>query len=165
MRAGSGNTAMGRTDRASRIVKAPPAAVYRAFIDPAALVEWLPPTGMTARIETFEPKAGGHYRMALTYDAPDPSVRGKASEDTDIVEGRFVELVQDERVVQAVTFESDDPAFAGEMRMTWSVRPVAGGTEVGIVCENVPEGISAADHAAGLSSTLDNLAEFVRRAI
>ncbi|WP_244537707.1 SRPBCC family protein [Mesorhizobium sp. YR577] len=156
---------MGRTDKASRIVTASPATVYNAFVDPAALVEWLPPKGMIARIETFEPKAGGHYRMALTYDAPDPSVRGKASEDTDIVEGRFVELVPNDRVVQIVTFESDDPAFAGEMKMTWSLRPVAGGTEVSIVCENVPEGISAEDHAAGLSSTLDNLAEFVRQLV
>ncbi|SFT43869.1 Uncharacterized conserved protein YndB, AHSA1/START domain [Mesorhizobium sp. YR577] len=164
MRGGSART-MGRTDKASRIVTASPATVYNAFVDPAALVEWLPPKGMIARIETFEPKAGGHYRMALTYDAPDPSVRGKASEDTDIVEGRFVELVPNDRVVQIVTFESDDPAFAGEMKMTWSLRPVAGGTEVSIVCENVPEGISAEDHAAGLSSTLDNLAEFVRQLV
>jgi uncharacterized protein YndB with AHSA1/START domain len=156
---------MGRTDKASRIVTASPATVYNAFVDPVALVEWLPPKGMIARIETFEPKAGGHYRMSLTYDAPDPSVRGKASEDTDIVEGRFVELVPNDRVVQIVTFESDDPAFAGEMKMTWSLRPVAGGTEVSIVCENVPEGISAEDHAAGLSSTLDNLAEFVRQLV
>jgi uncharacterized protein YndB with AHSA1/START domain len=164
MRGGSART-MGRTDKASRIVTASPATVYNAFVDPAALVEWLPPKGMIARIETFEPKAGGHYRMALTYDAPDPSVRGKASEDTDIVEGRFVELVPNDRVVQIVTFESDDPAFAGEMKMTWSLRPLAGGTEVSIVCENVPEGISAEDHAAGLSSTLDNLAEFVRQLV
>jgi uncharacterized protein YndB with AHSA1/START domain len=164
MRGGSART-MGRTDKASRIVTASLATVYNAFVDPAALVEWLPPKGMIARIETFEPKAGGHYRMALTYDAPDPSVRGKASEDTDIVEGRFVELVPNDRVVQIVTFESDDPAFAGEMKMTWSLRPVAGGTEVSIVCENVPEGISAEDHAAGLSSTLDNLAEFVRQLV
>ncbi|RJG43631.1 ATPase [Mesorhizobium sp. DCY119] len=164
MRGGSART-MGRTDKASRIVTASPATVYNAFVDPAALVEWLPPKGMIARIETFEPKAGGHYRMSLTYDAPDPSVRGKASEDTDIVEGRFVELVPNDRVVQIVTFESDDPAFAGEMKMTWSLRPVAGGTEVSIVCENVPEGIRAEDHAAGLSSTLDNLAEFVRQLV
>jgi uncharacterized protein YndB with AHSA1/START domain len=164
MRGGSART-MGRTDKASRIVTASPATVYNAFVDPVALVEWLPPKGMIARIETFEPKAGGHYRMSLTYDAPDPSVRGKASEDTDIVEGRFVELVPNDRVVQIVTFESDDPAFAGEMKMTWSLRPVAGGTEVSIVCENVPEGISAEDHAAGLSSTLDNLAEFVRQLV
>ncbi len=103
--------------------------------------------------------------MSLRYDAPDPSVRGKASGDTDIVEGRFVELVPNERVVQIVTFESDDPAFSGEMKMTWSLRSVAGGTEVSMICENVPEGISAEDHAAGLSSTLDNLAGFVRQLV
>jgi uncharacterized protein YndB with AHSA1/START domain len=151
----------GRTDSASRVIAAAPATIYRAFVDSNALVKWLPPEGMTGRFETFEAKAGGRYRMVLTYENPDPSIKGKASDDTDIVEGRFVELVPDERIVQIVTFESDDPAFSGDMKMTWSLKPANGGTEVSIICENVPTGINAADHAEGLSSTLDNLAAFV----
>lgn len=153
----------GRTDTASRIIAAAPAAIYRAFIDPNALVEWLPPDGMSGRVETFEAKAGGRYRMVLTYENPATSIQGKASDNTDIVEGRFVELVPDQRVVQIVTFESDDPAFSGDMKMTWSLKPAHGGTEVSIICENVPAGINAEDHAEGLSSTLDNLDAFVRK--
>jgi len=33
--------------------------------------------------------------------------------DSDIVETRFVDIVSGERVVQAVDFVSDDPAYAG----------------------------------------------------
>ena len=62
-----------------------------------------------------------------------------------------------------VTFESDDPAFAGEMKMTWSVSSVPGGTNVSIICENAPEGIGQEDHEAALRSTLDNLATLVER--
>ncbi|WP_274426863.1 SRPBCC family protein [Chelativorans sp. YIM 93263] len=150
-----------RTDRASLLIKASPRATYRAFVSPDALVEWLPPTGMKGEIFAFEPRAGGAFRIALIYEAPDPSRAGKTSDDTDIVEGRFVELVENERIVQAITFEADDPAFAGEMTMTWSLIAVPGGTEVTITAKNVPTGISKEDHDAGLNSTLANLAAFV----
>jgi hypothetical protein len=62
--------------------------------------------------------------MALTYDQPDDSAPGKTSEHSDIGPGRFMELVADERIVQLVEFESEDPAFAGEMKMTWALTPV-----------------------------------------
>jgi uncharacterized protein YndB with AHSA1/START domain len=150
-----------RIDAASRVIKASRQAIYRAFLNPDALVKWLPPEGMTGRLYEFDPRDGGSYRMALIYEERGPSVRGKTSEDTDVVEGRFLELVPDERVVQVVKFRSDDPAFAGEMRMTWSLSSTPDGTMVTITCENVPEGIRPEDHDAGLRSTLDNLAQFV----
>lgn len=153
-----------RTDQASRIIRASAADIYRAFVDPKALAVWLPPTGMTAKILTFDARPGGRYRMVLTYDAPEDSPHGKTSDGTDVVEARFLELVENERVVQAVDFQSDDPAFAGTMTMTWSLSPAADGTEVVIVCENVPEGISKDDHDAGLASTLANLAAFTETA-
>jgi len=37
------------------------------------------------------------------------------------------------------------------------------GTRVGIVADDVPDGISAEDHATGLASSLANLAEHVDR--
>ena len=83
---------------------------------------------------------------------------GKATPDSDIVEGRFVEIVPDARVVQSVDFVSDDPAYAGTMTMTWEVTAVAGGTRLDIRADDVPDGISADDHAAGLASSLTNLA-------
>ncbi|MDQ0330882.1 uncharacterized protein YndB with AHSA1/START domain [Mesorhizobium sp. YL-MeA3-2017] len=115
---------------------------------------------MTGQIYEFDARPGGTYRMALTYRRDHPNA-GKTSEDTDVVEGRFVDLVPNERVVQVVTFESDDPRFAGEMPMTWSISPMEGGAEVSIIGENVPSGISKVDHGVGLRSTLENLARFV----
>jgi len=116
---------------------------------------------MTGRILAFEPRQGGSYRLALTYNAPDHSTPGKSSEHTDIVSGRFLEIVPDERIVQAVDFESDDAAFGGTMVMTWSLTEVPSGTKVTIICEDVPYGISKEDHDEGLTSTLDNLANYL----
>ena len=151
---------MPRTDRASRVVNAPVARVFNALVDRDALETWLPPRGMSARFERFDPTPGGSNRLVLTYADPTSS-RGKASADSDIVETRYVDIVPNDRVVQAVDFVSEDPAFAGTMTMTWTVRAVDGGTSVEITADDVPDGISADDHAAGLAASLDNLARYV----
>jgi uncharacterized protein YndB with AHSA1/START domain len=140
---------------------APPERVYAALIDPAALTTWLPPSGMTARFDHFDLRPGGSYRLVLTY-IDDSGAPGKASVDTDIVDARFVDVVPGVRVVQAVDFVSDDPAFEGTMTMTWQVTAVEDGTRVDITAADVPDGISAEDHAAGLESSLDNLATYVQ---
>ena len=72
-------------------------------------------------------------------------------------------LVPGVRVVQAVDFVSDDPAYAGTMTMTWEVTAVEAGTRVDIRADDVPPGISAEDHAAGLASSLANLAAYLER--
>jgi uncharacterized protein YndB with AHSA1/START domain len=101
--------------------------------------------------------------MVLTHRKLDRSIRGKTSEVTDTVIGRFLELVPDKEIVHLVTFVSDDPIFAGEMKMRWHLAPGPGETKVTMTCESVPEGIRQQDHDAGLRSTLKNLANFVER--
>lgn len=98
--------------------------------------------------------------MVLTYEQPSDTPHGKTTENSDSVEGRFAELIPDRLIAQVVEFESDDPAFAGEMKITWTFTAAPGGTEVAVRCENVPPGISKEDHAAGLASSLDNLAAY-----
>lgn len=151
---------MPRTDRASRITAAPIERVYAALVDPEALVAWLPPEGMSAEFDHFDARPGGGYRMVLTYldafGAP-----GKTTAGSDVVEARFVDIVTGVRVVQAVDFVSDDPAYAGTMTMTWQVIAVELGTRVDIVADDVPDGISAEAHAAGLASSLANLATYL----
>ena len=153
---------MPRTDTASRVIAAPPERVFEALVDPEALVAWLPPQGMSGRFERFDPRPGGSYRLVLTY--ADPSTApGKATPDSDIVEARFVAIDPGARVVQAVDFVSDDPAYAGTMTMTWEVTGVDGGARVVVTADDVPDGISADDHAAGLASSLTNLAAYLER--
>jgi uncharacterized protein YndB with AHSA1/START domain len=95
--------------------------------------------------------------MVLKY--PDHlASHGKTASDTDVVQARFVDLVPDTRVVYAVDFVSDDPAFDATMIMRWEVTAVDCGTHVQVTADNVPDAVSQEDHAAGLESLLAKLA-------
>jgi uncharacterized protein YndB with AHSA1/START domain len=143
----------------SRVIAAPRAHVFAAFTSADSLLAWLPPSGMHGSLETFEPRTGGGYRLTLTYEHDEG--RGKTTSNTDVVNVEFVELVPDERIVESCTFETDDPAFAGAMIMTWTFEDAAADTRVALAVENAPAGISEVDHEAGVRSSLDNLARFV----
>ncbi|MDF9874288.1 MULTISPECIES: SRPBCC family protein [Streptomyces] len=151
---------MSRTDRAVRMVAASPAAVYEALLDRESLEAWLPPEGMRGRVERWDPRTGGGFRMALIYvDAA--GAPGKTTDATDVVDIGFAELVPSERVVQRAVFEADDPAYAGTMTMTWHLVGSDEGTEVTVTAVDVPPGIGQADHEAGIASSLANLASYV----
>jgi len=149
---------MSRTDSAARQIRAEPERVYGALLDPDALVEWLPPDGMTGRFDYFDARVGGIYRLVLTYEK---AGAGKATADSDVVDARFIELVPNRRVRQTIDFVSEDPAFKGTMTMTWELAATGDGTRVEISATDVPAGIAAEDHAAGLASSLANLAAFL----
>ncbi|MEJ2871232.1 SRPBCC family protein [Actinomycetospora sp. OC33-EN08] len=151
---------MGRTDRASRTVAASPAAVYRALTDRDAVESWLPPDGMRGRVEHWDPRPGGGFRMELTYLDP-TGAPGKSGDATDVVEVGFAELVPDERVVHRAEFVADDPSFAGTMTMTWQLTPTAAGTQVTVTADDVPPGIDQQDHEVGIASSLAHLAAAV----
>ncbi len=151
-----------RTDTATSHVDASPAEVYAALMDPVALIDWLPPSGMVGELHEFEPSFGGPFRMTLSY-ADTAGAPGKTTAGTDVIEGSFGELVPGERVTWLVRFASADPAFAGVMRMTWLMQAAGRGCEVTIVAEDVPPGIRREDHDAGLRSSLANLAAFLNR--
>jgi len=61
----------------SRIIRALPEELYEAFIDPAALVAWLPPAEMTGVIHEFDARVGGGYRMSLFYPS---NINGMSSD-------------------------------------------------------------------------------------
>src|SRR6266567_981367 len=135
--------------RVSRIIKAERKAVYHAFLDPDSVASWLAPNNTRGHVHAFDASEGGTFRMSLTYQNPEHSLAGKTSEDTDTFQGRVVEL------------ESQDPAFAGEMRMTVSLADANGGTEITILCEDIPKGIRPEDNELGCKESLQKLAAFL----
>jgi uncharacterized protein YndB with AHSA1/START domain len=151
---------MARTDEAELRIAASPVRVFNAMTDPESVARWLPPSGMTGRVERFDARTGGTYRIALTYDDP-TDAPGKTTDAEDIVEGAFVEVLPGVRLVQDVEFESDDAAFGGVMRLTWEVAADGASSLVRFRAENVPSGISAEDHLDGFRSSLNNLAALV----
>ena len=111
--------------RTSRIVKASPEQLYRAFMDPAELIAWLPAAWMTGEIHAFGPRVGGGYQISLYYPPDERVFRGKTCDKEDRVNVTFVGLVPERRIVETVTFNSADPAFLGEMRIVVTFEPTA----------------------------------------
>lgn len=152
-----------RTDEASREIAASPEEVYAAFANAAALITWLPPGNMTGRLIEYDFREDGRYSIELTYAGDSSSGDGKTTDKSDLTRGRFRTLKPGKLIVQSVEFDSEDPAFGGEMTMTWSFDRTAYGTIVSVKAEDVPPGISQADHDAGLRGSLENLANFLSR--
>ena len=114
---------------------------------------------MTSHVHAFDAREGGSFRISLTYDAPTGT--GKTTAHTDTYHGRFVKLVTNKQVVEVVEFETTDPALRGEMTITISLDDVDGGTDVFVVYEGLPRGVSIADNETGTRMALAKLAALV----
>ena len=57
---------MSGTVRLHRVLNAPPERVFKAFLDPDALVKWMAPHGFTAKVHHLDPQVGGSYKMSFT---------------------------------------------------------------------------------------------------
>jgi uncharacterized protein YndB with AHSA1/START domain len=147
----------------SRTIKASPTAVYKACVDPGALAQWRAPENMTAHVHAFDASEGGRFRISLTYKDSLPSPAGKSGEGVDTFQGRFLELVPDEKIVEAIEFESHDPGFEGEMRVTTSFAETDAGTQVTVLFEDMPAPISQADNRVGTEQSLQKLAALLER--
>ena len=144
--------------RTSRTIRATPETLFAACVDAEALVEWLPPAEMTGVMHAFDARVGGGYRMSLFDPSTGDHHPGKTSAHEDAVEVRFVELTPPHRIVEAIRFASDDPAFGGEMRLTVTFDAVAGGTEVTLAFDDIPPGIRPEDNDEGAHLSLAQLA-------
>jgi uncharacterized protein YndB with AHSA1/START domain len=149
--------------RTSRIIAAPPEALYAAFLDPAALVTWLPPGEMAGEIHEFDGRVGGGYRMSLFYPPGEGAFRGKTAEREDRVVVRFLELAPTRRIVERITFVTDDPFLHGMMTMTVTFTAAPGGTAVTLLFENLPPGLRPSDNEAGAALSLAQLARHCER--
>lgn len=148
--------------RITRRVNAPRAKVYRALLDARAVAMWMVPDGMTGKVHAFDAREGGTFRISLTYDAPTGT--GKTTAHTDTFHGRFIKLVPNEQVLEAVEFETTDPALRGEMTITYTLTDADGGTNVVAVHDGLPSGLSAVDNEAGWRMSLAKLAVLVEAA-
>jgi uncharacterized protein YndB with AHSA1/START domain len=147
------------TTQVSGHVKAPRRAVYRALLDPAAVAAWRVPDDMTSHVHEFDAREGGFFRVSLTYKVTGRA--GKSGPQTDTYHGHFARLVPDEQVVEVLEFEAADPALACPMTITTTLTDAAGGTDVVVVHEGIPDGVPAADNETGTRMGLDKLARLL----
>lgn len=155
-----GRRARART-RTSRVIRAHPRRLYGAFMNPASLVSWLPPAEMDGVILDFDARVGGGYRMSLFYPPEENVFRGKTRDNEDQVKVRFVELVPERKIVERVSFVTKDPKYMGEMTLTVTFDPVAAGTNVTLLFENLPPGLRPEENEKGTEISLEQLAQQV----
>src|SRR6266567_4571765 len=142
-----------------RHMNTPRPAVYQALLDAGAIAKWRMPAGMSSHVHEFDPHEGGSFRISLTYDAPTET--GKSAPRTDTYHGHFVKLVPDEQVVKVFKFETADPGLRGKMTMTTTLSEAAGGIDVFVVHEGIPDQVPPADNETGTRMALANLARLV----
>jgi uncharacterized protein YndB with AHSA1/START domain len=138
------------TVRLHRVVRAPAERVYRAFLDPDAMVKWLPPHGFTGKVHEMDARVGGGYKMSFT----NFSTGGSHS-----FGGTYAELVPNQRLRYTDRF--DDPGLPGEMQVTISLHTVSCGTELDIVQEGIPAQIPVESCYLGWQESLTLLADLV----
>lgn len=145
---------MPSTIRLHRVVRANPERVYRAFLDPDAMVKWLPPNGFTGKVHHLDARVGGTYKMSFT---------NFTSGNSHSFGGKYLELVPNERIRNTDVF--DDPNLPGEMVVTVTLKRVSGGTELHIVQEGVPDVIPAEACYLGWQESLTLLTQLVEAEI
>ena len=137
-----------------RVLRCPPARVYRAFLDADAMVKWLPPNGFTAKVHQMDARVGGMHRMSFT---------NFSSGKSHSFGGKYVELRPNELIRYTDAF--DDPGLPGEMQTTVTLSPVSVGTELRIVQEGIPDAIPAEACYLGWQESLALLAKLVEAEI
>jgi uncharacterized protein YndB with AHSA1/START domain len=142
------------TIRLHRVLRATPERVYRAFLEPDALVKWIPPDGFTGKVHHLEAKVGGTYKMSFT---------NFSTGSSHSFGGEYLELVPNERIRHTDAF--DDPNLPGEMQVTISLKEVSCGTDLSIVQEGVPDVIPPEACYLGWQESLRLLSHLVEAEI
>ena len=141
---------MPSTIRLHRVLRATPERVYRAFLDPDAMVKWLPPYGFTGKVDHADAKIGGTYKMSFTN-----FTTGKSHS----FGGRYLEMKPSELI--RYTDKFDDPNLPGEMQTTVTLKKVSCGTELNVVQAGGPDVIPAEACYLGWQESLAQLANLV----
>ena len=142
------------TVRLHRVLRAKPERVYRAFLDPDAMVKWLPPNGFTAKVHQADARVGGSYKMSFTN-----FTTGKSHS----FGGKYLELKPGELL--RYTDKFDDPNLPGEIQVTVSLKQVFCGTELNVTQEGIPAVIPTEACYMGWQESLILLAKLVEAEI
>jgi uncharacterized protein YndB with AHSA1/START domain len=134
-----------------RVFAAPPAKIYKAFLDADALVKWLPPHGFTAKMHQQDLRVGGSFKMSFS---------NFSTGSSHSFGGEYVELVPDQLI--RYTDKFDDPNLPGEMQVTVQIKPVLVGTEVYITQAGIPDVIPPEACYLGWQESLQLLALLVQ---
>lgn len=137
------------TVRLHRVLRATPEKLHKAFLDPDAMAQWLPPYGFTCKVHHLDAKVGGTYKMSFT---------NFTNGQSHSFGGKYLELTPNRL---RYTDKFDDPNLPGEMITTVDLKKVSCGTELSVVQEGIPAMIPAEMCYLGWQESLLKLANLV----
>ncbi len=123
---------MSNTVKLHHVLSAPPERVFKAFIDPDALVKWMAPHGFTAKVHHWDAKVGGTYKMSFS---------NFSTGSSQSFGGSYHEMIPNQLL--RYTDQFDDPNLTGQIEVTIQLNPVSVGTEVYITQSGIPDVIPA----------------------
>ena len=139
-----------RTVRLHRVLRCPPAKVYRAFLEPDAMAKWIPPYGFTCKVHHMDARVGGTFRMSFT---------NFSTGNGHSFGGEYLELVPNELL--RYTDKFDDPNLPGVLQVSVVLKPVLCGTDVSVEQDGIPEMIPLEMCYLGWQESLAQLATLV----
>ena len=127
-----------------RIVTAPRNEVYRAFVEPETMKQWMGPGTVQCLDVTHELRVGGRLRVHM-----------QSEEGDHIAVGEYLEIVPDERLVFTWSWET---GVVKDTRVTVSLRDLGERTEIELLHEMLPEQDAVNKHTEGWTACLAQLA-------
>jgi uncharacterized protein YndB with AHSA1/START domain len=139
---------MPQTIQLHRVLRCPPARLFNAFTNAAALAKWLPPFGFTCTVHEFDFRVGGKFRMSFT---------NHTNGSSHSFGGEYLEIVPNELLRYTDVF--DDPNLPGTINVTIALKEVLCGTELRATQEGIPDVIPAEMCYLGWQESLIQLAQ------
>lgn len=137
--------------RITRRLAAPRDKVFRAFTDPAAMVQWWGPEGMDVPEISLDLRPGGAWRTAMR------SPKGELH----IVGGVYREISPPERLVYTWVWDKDD-WNERETLVTLEFNDRGGETELVLIHERLPSTDSRDHHEMGWTSCFNCLQQYLQ---
>lgn len=133
----------------TRLISAPPDAVFRAWLDPLLLQRWLAPQPCAVKDVRVDARTGGRY--AIVVADPDGNVHTTT--------GEYLELVPGRRLVKTWAYEGPFAFDRAASIVTVDLREVRPGvTELTLTHTQIHDEAGRAGASAGWVVCLDNLA-------
>lgn len=127
-----------------RRLKAPPAKVFAAWIDPEKVMRWMGPGEIKAVHAECDPRVGGRYHWVM---------RNPAGEEHDI-SGVFRELIPNEKLVFSWAWKSMPER---ESLVTVLLKPDGDGTLLTLTHEQFFDADARDRHQGGWNGALDKM--------
>lgn len=135
-------------------VNAPPHRVFDALIDPKLVCQWMGPKMMVAscNVLAMDARVGGQYRIKMDLRPDAPHAPGPL-----IVTGTYQTIDRPTRLVYSWVWEHE----GHESKVTYELRPHAGGTEVTLIHEGLANAEVRQGHSRGWTACLQQLAQVI----